>query len=859
MQARTRRLCLGVAGLFIALSSTLFAGFAGTEVFIPAVGRVTGAGGSEFYTTVWITNLSTTATVDFQFQFLRTAQANTSPASFNDTLSPGQTKIYENIVESRFGLTGNGAGRIVADGEVYVSSRIYEQPPGTDLGSSKGLFFSGVPASFGLGIGDRASLQGVNQGGTQNLRYNFILLEIGGQPTTVHVDLKDANGVGLAGKDYTLAAYEHRQLNVTDVLGSVSTTNARLESTVSAGAGRVLFAGAQVTNVSQDPTGFEMSFKGSLLGGNGNLAGVLSLNGLMGNVTLVGGTNVTVTPSGGNTLTIAAIGGAAAGVSSLNTLTGNVTLEAGTNISITTVGNSLRIAHANGGVPQTPWLLTGNNVGPGQFLGSLNNQPLELRVNNTRALRLEPTTGTPNVIGGSSANVVVAGPAIFPTIGATIGGGGDTGKPNQVDQSFGTIGGGLNNRTGIAGIPITIEGSTVGGGEDNWAMGRRSTIAGGFHNEAFSDLSFVGGGVSNSTHSSLDAANPTVAATVVGGSENAAQGNYAFIGGGENNDTTDDYGVVAGGFSNQAGDAAGNQSDHAFASVGGGRINRATGSFSTVPGGQGNVASGFSSFAAGNRAFAGHNGAFVWGDSTDATVSSTVANQFLVRANGGAAFIRGVAAPTNTLAGLQVEHGGTQGEAAWLYTNNSTTGSVIRLLKVPRGNNDFLQCATFDGFATSNKCHIDANGTMVSGSDFAEALPAMGKRKSYEPGDVLVASSEREGSVERSSSRYDRRVIGVYSTRPAVLGADKDGETRVDPDDVPVAITGIVPTKVTAENGPIFAGDLLTTSSIPGHAMKATPVVVGAAEIYRAGTVLGKALTSLHGETGVVKVLVMLR
>jgi hypothetical protein len=247
---------------------------------------------------VWITNLSTTASVNFQFQFLRTGQANTSPASFSDTLAPGQTKIYENIVESRFGLTGvNGAGRIVASGEVHVSSRIYEQPPGTDLGSSKGLFFSGVPASFGLGVGDRASLQGVSQGGEQNLRYNFILLEIGGQPTTVHVDLKDANGATLGGKDYALQAYEHRQLNVADVLASVSTTNARLESAVASGAGKILFAGAQVTNVSQDPTGFEMSFKGSLLGGNGS-AGVLSLNGLMGNVTLAGGDDVVFATSG---------------------------------------------------------------------------------------------------------------------------------------------------------------------------------------------------------------------------------------------------------------------------------------------------------------------------------------------------------------------------------------------------------------------------------------------------------------------------------------------------------------------------------------------------------------------------------
>jgi hypothetical protein len=882
MRARTRRLCLGVAGLFIALSSTLFAGFAGTEVFIPAMGRVTGAGGSEFYTTVWITNLSTTATVNFQFQFLRTAQANTSPASFNDTLSPGQTKIYENIVESRFGLTGNGAGRIVADGEVYVSSRIYEQPPGTDLGSSKGLFFSGVPASFGLGIGDRASLQGINQGGAQNLRYNFILLEIGGQPTTVHVDLKDANGTTLAGKDYTLAAYEHRQLNVTDILGSVSTTNARLESTVSAGAGKVLFAGAQVTNVSQDPTGFEMSFKGSLLGGNG-LAGVLSLNGLMGNVTLAQGNNVTITPSG-NTLTIAATGGASAGVSSLNSLTGSVALEAGTNISITTVGNSLRIAHMNGAVPSPAWLLTGNNVSAGQFLGTVNDQPLEVRVNNQRVLRLEPGPRAPNVVAGGPANFAAAG-----VQGATIGGGGEALAPNRVFDHFGSIGGGWSNAVGDEQTPVADSFGTVGGGIINTASGVGATIAGGGGNFADGMASTIGGGEDNKAlglDSAIGGGARNMAgaegATVAGGANNTASRDHAAIGGGKENQASGLRSTIAGGDSNTAsglisaiaggasntaslqgaavGGGTGNTASGISAAVAGGQSNTASGASSAIPGGANNTAAGVAGFAAGFKAKSNHDGAFVWGDLTDADISSSGTNQFIVRANGGARFLRGASTFHGTSAGLQVEHAGTFGEAAWLYTSSSNNPiPVLNLLKHPAGANNFLNCTNFDGVATTSRCHISATGTFTAGSDFAEALPSIGERKTYKPGDVLVASSEREGSVERSSSRYDRRVVGVYSTRPAVLGADKDGETRVDAEDVPVAITGIVPTKVTAENGPILAGDLLTTSSIPGYAMKATPVVVGGVEIYRAGTVLGKALTSLHGETGVVKVLVMLR
>ncbi len=68
--------------------------------------------------------------------------------------------------------------------------------------------------------------------------------------------------------------------------------------------------------------------------------------------------------------------------------------------------------------------------------------------------------------------------------------------------------------------------------------------------------------------------------------------------------------------------------------------------------------------------------------------------------------------------------------------------------------------------------------------------------------------------------------------------------------EVPVAIMGIVPCKVSAENGPIRPGDLLVTSSTAGHAMRdGNP---------KTGTVVGKALDTLEGGVGVIPVLVAL-
>jgi len=159
----------------------------------------------------------------------------------------------------------------------------------------------------------------------------------------------------------------------------------------------------------------------------------------------------------------------------------------------------------------------------------------------------------------------------------------------------------------------------------------------------------------------------------------------------------------------------------------------------------------------------------------------------------------------------------------------------------------------------STPFHISNNGTYTAGSDFAEALPARGGKANYEPGDVLIVSAGASGMVGKACRPNDVRLAGVYSTRPGMLGADKNGTSRVDPDDLPVAIVGVVPTKVSTEHGPVQVGDLLTTSSTPGYAMKASPIRVGGATLYRTGTILGKALEPLKEGKGIIKVLVTLR
>jgi hypothetical protein len=214
----------------------------------------------------------------------------------------------------------------------------------------------------------------------------------------------------------------------------------------------------------------------------------------------------------------------------------------------------------------------------------------------------------------------------------------------------------------------------------------------------------------------------------------------------------------------------------------------------------------------------------------------------------------GGGALSDTSAALQGEQEGSSGEAGWLRLSDSAnTNAVLMLIKQSGGSGDFLKCYDQTGPGSyAQKCHVNAAGTFVSGSDFAESLPARGGKARYQPGDVLSMSTSRPGQVVKSTHPRDRALIGVYATRPAVLGADKGGATRVGKNDVPVAITGIVPVKVTAENGPIRPGDLLTSSSTRGRAMNAgrSPAI---------GTVLGKALGVLARGQGTIKMLVMLR
>ncbi len=214
---------------------------------------------------------------------------------------------------------------------------------------------------------------------------------------------------------------------------------------------------------------------------------------------------------------------------------------------------------------------------------------------------------------------------------------------------------------------------------------------------------------------------------------------------------------------------------------------------------------------------------------------------------------------------LRVNNTETSGGMAAYITNNSnyhnahfynaSTGGVLYLQNggsdaAGTGGGDFITAVNGDEndaqfrVLTSGEVRSDV-GFNTPAADFAEMLPAAA---GLEPGDVLAIG--QDGKLARSTQPFQTSVMGIYSTKPGFVGGQPvDGNL---PDRVPLTIVGVVPVKASTENGPIQPGDLLTTSSTPGHAMKAgsNPPV---------GTVIGKALGTLAEGTDVIQVLVTLQ
>ena len=345
--------------------------------------------------------------------------------------------------------------------------------------------------------------------------------------------------------------------------------------------------------------------------------------------------------AGDITAVIAGTGLSGGSTSGDATLTVNPTVVQSRVTGTCEAGSSIRVIAENGTVTcetddsgASGWSLTGNaGTNPStNYLGTSDNQPLELRVNGQRALRLEPDPSGLNLLGGYSENSITTG-----VHAATVFGGGifsSTSYPNRVTDNYGTVSGGIDNQSGDnIGTVFDARFATVGGGQSNIASAEYATVSGGRSNQASNILATVGGGYSNTAsgyfaavggggYNTASGAGATIAGgggyidlgggqqvitntvtsklgTIAGGSYNLVTGDFATVSGGDKNSATGDYDAVGGGYRNKAGDwyatvsgGSGNNAISVSATIGGGSDNFARGHESTIGGGLRNEANG---------------------------------------------------------------------------------------------------------------------------------------------------------------------------------------------------------------------------------------------------------------------------
>jgi len=189
------------------------------------------------------------------------------------------------------------------------------------------------------------------------------------------------------------------------------------------------------------------------------------------------------------------------------------------------------------------------------------------------------------------------------------------------------------------------------------------------------------------------------------------------------------------------------------------------------------------------------------------------------------------------------DHALLDGAAGNLWLGGKNADGDIVLFKKGQTDNRNSDKATIhlDG---SKGDIVLRNGDCAEDFDVVEGLEV-------EPGTVMAIDDR--GRLTPSQSAYDRKVAGVISgagsCRPGiVLGRESEHRERM-----PVALVGKVFCKVDATAASVSVGDLLTTSSTPGHAMKAED------PLRAFGAVIGKALGALEAGTGLIPILVALQ
>jgi hypothetical protein len=190
--------------------------------------------------------------------------------------------------------------------------------------------------------------------------------------------------------------------------------------------------------------------------------------------------------------------------------------------------------------------------------------------------------------------------------------------------------------------------------------------------------------------------------------------------------------------------------------------------------------------------------------------------------------------------------GHTTGGLYFFHTTSDpgTTGSAA--------NYDLL--IKDNGHVSVNVLEIQGGADLSEKFDIGGAAGPAAAEPAPLPGLLVSIDPQHPGKLRVSDHAYDRGVAGVISGAGGVQPGMVMGQAgSLASGQQAVALNGRVYCWADASGGPITPGDLLTTSDIPGHAMRVT-------DYERAhGAIVGKAMTDLAQGKGLVLVLVTLQ
>jgi hypothetical protein len=200
----------------------------------------------------------------------------------------------------------------------------------------------------------------------------------------------------------------------------------------------------------------------------------------------------------------------------------------------------------------------------------------------------------------------------------------------------------------------------------------------------------------------------------------------------------------------------------------------------------------------------------------------------------------------------------TQNSTYIASLNNLSTSTAADGLLIALGTDSTRGTGNvYIGFAYSGSTvagRIVGNGAAVTyettGADYAEYFLAEDIDNKPEPGDIVSISKIKSQGVKKAVS--PEKAIGVISDAAGFIGNgpicdidDENCDENYKGTNVIVGISGQIYTKVSTENGSISLGDPLTTSDMPGVAVKAIKsgnIIGHAMEIYTEEdpTIVGK-------------------